>query len=293
LGTSLIEKYNNGNTEIIVLTRKKDCKKNNISYINWDGCTTGKWVKELEHSDAVVNLTGKSVNCRYTAKNKNEIIVSRVNATLAIGKAINQLQHPPKVWINAGSAAIFGNSGDEIKTESSLPGSGFSPEVCKQWEASFNSIDTPGTRKVFLRIGVVLQKNKGLLKPFIRLARVGLGGAIGSGEQYISWIHEKDFTNVADAVINCNDIEGIVHCSSPCPVKNNQFMKALRKACNIKIGLPAPAFITKPGAFLIGTEAALVLTGRRVLPKVLEERGFIFQYPRIEQAMEDLIVNKN
>ncbi len=164
---------------------------------------------------------------------------------------------PPKVWINAGSAAIFGNSGDEIKDEYSETGNGFSPDVCKQWEAAFKSIETPQTRKVFLRIGLVLQKDEGLLKPFIRLVKFGLGGKIGSGEQYISWIHERDFIKVVDEAINNDSLKDIVHCTSPFPVKNKDFLKTLRNTFHVPIGIPNPVIVTKMGAMIIGTEAEL------------------------------------
>jgi len=289
LGSLLIKKYDTGNNEIVILTRRKSYKHKNISYVNWDAVTLSDWLADLEGGDIIINLVGKSVNCRYTESNKKEIIDSRVNATLAIGRAINKLKQPPKVWINAGSAAIFGNSGDEIKDEYSETGNGFSPGVCKQWEAAFNSIETPYTRKIFLRIGLVLQKNEGLLKPFTRLVKFGLGGKIGSGEQYLSWIHEKDFIKVVEVAISNEAIKGIVHCTSPFPVTNKDFMKALRLVCNMPFGIPGPAPFTKIGATLIGTEAELVLTGRRVVSKVLEEKKFRFEYENLENALRDLI----
>jgi uncharacterized protein (TIGR01777 family) len=236
----------------------------------------------LNHSDVVINLAGKSVNCRYTTKNKEEIIRSRVDATHIIGRAIQSCSHPPKVWINAGSAAIFGNSGEEIKNETSAIGDGFSPEVCKRWEKAFHDAHTPRTRKVFLRIGLVLQPGEGLLKPFINMVRCGIGGKIGSGEQYISWIHEKDFVNIVELSLTNKDMEGIVHCSSPYPVKNKDFMKALRQTCGVPFGFPNPAPLIHFGAVFIGTEGNLVLEGRRVVSKVLEDKKYQFVYPEIE-----------
>ncbi|MEI9934327.1 MAG: TIGR01777 family oxidoreductase [Ferruginibacter sp.] len=289
LGSSIIKGFKNDDVQIVVLTRGKNEVVNNISYTHWDATTLGDWTKELEGADAIINLVGKSVNCRYTKKNKKEIIRSRVDATYIIGAAIKNAVDPPKLWINAGSAAIFGNSGDEIKDEFSSIGEGFSPEVCKQWEAAFNSVDTPFTRKVFLRIGIVFQKNGGLLKPFINLVKFGLGGKIGSGEQYISWIHEEDFLKVIKTVIDREDFSGIINCASPYPVKNNDFLKALRKAFKKSFGLPSPAFLVKIGTFFIGTEAELVLSGRRVVSKILEQKNFSFQYPQIENALNNLL----
>lgn len=278
--------------EIAVLTRGSSKKHRNLSYIQWDAVTVGDWAEIISESSAVINLVGKSVNCRYTTKNKKEIIDSRVNATLAIGKAIQQAVHPPKVWINAGSAAIFGDGGDMIKDEYSRLGDGFSAEVCKKWEAAFFSIDTASTRKVMLRIGLVFQKNTGLLKPFANLVKAGFGGTIGSGKQYISWIHEDDFVNVIYAALVKEDYAGVIHCASPYPVTNKDFMKALRRSLNQTLGFPNPSILVRFGAFFIGTEAALVLTGRRVVSAILEQKKFEFQYPHIENALEHLLANE-
>ncbi|HZE85433.1 MAG TPA: TIGR01777 family oxidoreductase, partial [Puia sp.] len=253
----------------------------------------GDWMAALEGSTAVINLVGRSVNCRYTERNKEEIIASRVNATRVIGYAIKAAVRPPEVWINAGSAAIFGDTGEEQMDEASAPGEGFSPEVCKKWEAAFYSIDTPFTRKVVLRMGLVFQKDEGLLKPFSRLVRLGLGGKMGSGEQYMSWIHEEDFTGLVAAIVDNGDWEGIINGVSPYPVKNKDFLKALCSAYNIGFGLPQPAFLLRLGALLIGTEAELILSGRRVVSKVLEKKNFQFSYPRLEDALRQLITRSH
>lgn len=278
--------------EIIVLTRGDSKKDRNVSYIHWDARTAGRWTDEIENSSAVINLVGKSVNCNYTKKNRNEIIASRVNATLAIGEAIQGAVHPPKVWINAGSAAIFGNGGDAVKDEYSSLGDGFSAEVCKKWEAAFFTIDTPSVRKVLLRIGLVFQKDTGLLQPFANLVKTGFGGTIGAGNQYISWIHEDDFVNVMYASLVKEDYNGVIHCASPFPVTNRDFMAALRNALNRSFGFSNPSLLVKLGAFFIGTEAELVLTGRRVVSSILKEKNFVFQYPYIEDALQHLLANE-
>jgi uncharacterized protein len=289
LGQSLLEKFRHPDTELVVLTRKPGYRNKGVSFIQWDAKSAGKWIEALEGSTAVINLVGRSVNCRYTEKNKKEIIGSRVNATIAIGNAIRRLERPPDVWINAGSTAIFGDAGEVIKNEDSAAGEGFSPEVCKKWEEAFNSNKTPHTRKVLLRMGLVFQKNRGLLKPFIRLAKLGLGGKIGSGEQYISWVHEDDFTRLIQLAIERKDYEGTIHCASPFPVKNKEFLKIIRQSCRVPFGVPNPSFLIKAGAVLIGTEAELLLTGRRVVSKTLEQKGFNFRYARIEEALDHLV----
>ncbi|PSR54258.1 TIGR01777 family protein [Adhaeribacter arboris] len=288
LGSAIIQRYYNTETELIVLSRTAKPTDKNIRYVAWDAKSLGAWAQELEESTAVINLVGKSVNCRYTAKNKQEIIRSRVDSTKVIGQAIQSLKQKPAVWINAGSTAIFGNSGEELKDESSKTGGGFSPEVCKLWEQAFFSVATPGTRKVFLRIGLVLQANKGVLKPFANLAKTGFGGKIGSGDQYMTWIHEEDFVNLIHWVIN-NEVTGIIHAASPFPVKNKEFMRAIRQALKVPIGLPNPAFLTRFGALFIGTEAELVLSGRRVVSTILAEKQFPFKYPQLGQALKQLL----
>ncbi|MEJ6980085.1 TIGR01777 family oxidoreductase [Pedobacter sp. P351] len=288
LGSCIIKRYYDTETEVVVLSRRQNAADKNIRYVGWDARTLGAWTKELEGSTAVINLVGRSVNCRYTETNKKEIINSRVDSTLILGQAIQGLQHSPAVWINAGSAAIFGNSGDEIKDENSEPGDGFSPRVCKLWEQAFFKSVTPQTRKVFLRIGMVLQPAKGVLKPFTNLARTGFGGRIGSGEQYITWIHEEDFVNLIQWAIAKN-VSGIIHSSSPYPVKNKEFMQEIRAALKMPFGLPNPAFLTRIGAVFIKTEAELVLSGRRVISTVLEKNKFNFKYPKIQQALAQLI----
>lgn len=292
MGQSIIAKLRDDSIHIVVLTRRQPCTINGVAYVHWDAKTLGGWVDELNGAKAIINLVGKSVNCRYTASNKNEIVSSRVDATSIIGRAIQSLQAPPEVWINAGSAAIFGDSGDIVNDESSAVGEGFSPGVCKQWEVAFYTAQTPVTRKVLLRIGVVLQKDIGLLQPFVKLAKAGFGGKIGSGMQYISWIHESDFVKVVKTALENKDYAGTFHCTGPEPITNKVFMEVLRKVLKIKLGLPNIALFVRVGALFVRTEASLVLTGRRVISAKLEEKHFVFDYPQIEYALDDIFNNK-
>jgi uncharacterized protein (TIGR01777 family) len=296
LGHAILEKYRDTNAKIVVLTRKEVSaaltaapRYKNVSYVHWDAATPGDWMAALEGSTAVINLVGRSVNCRYTERNKEEIIASRVNATRILGYAIKVIARPPKVWINIGSAAIFGDTGEALKDEDSGVGEGFSAEVCKRWEAAFYNIRTPFTRKVLFRMGLVFQRGEGLLKPFSRMARLGLAGKMGAGEQYVSWIHEEDFTSLVATAITKDDWTGVINGVSPYPVKNKDFLRALRTAYGIPWGLPQPAFMLKIGALLIGTEAELLLSGRRVVSRILEEKNFRFNYPLLEDALGQLI----
>lgn len=289
LGSSLIKNFSKSTDEVVILTRQTKPNIKNVRYVKWDAETIGAWAQELENASVVINLTGKSVNCRYNEKNKKEIIESRVLSTLAIGRAIQKCIAPPNVWINAGSAAIFGNAGEEFKTESSETGEGFSPDVCKKWEKAFYEIDTPATRKVFLRIGMVLQLGSGVLKPFMTMVKMGFGGKIGNGNQYLTWIHEEDFINMINWIIEIPKANGIIHCASPKPVKNKDFMKELREICKVPFGFPTPEFILKIGAVIIGTEPELVLSGRRVVSEILPEHHYVFKYPDLKEALKNLI----
>ncbi len=289
LGQAIIDSFSNTDTEIIVLSRKIHPARTNVIYVQWDAENEGNWQTVLENSTAIINLVGKSVNCRYTEKNKQEIIQSRVKSTLLIARAILTCKNPPKVWINAGSAAIYGDGGNHILTENSPLGDGFPAEVCKFWEEAFFKIPTPMTRKVLFRIGLVFQRNIGLLAPFKNIVKFGLGGKVGSGQQYISWIHQDDFTNIIKLAIERNDFKGIYNASSPEPVTNEVFLKTLRKALNIPFGIPTPAFMLKIGAIFIGTEAELLLKGRRVVSSELQHYDFQFQYNNLNIAFKNLI----
>lgn len=288
LGQCIIRLYNEQDVEFVVLTRSPKTAHVNVRYVGWDGKTIGAWQQELEGAEAVINLAGRTVNCRYTEENKKQIVDSRVDSTNAIGIAINRCNTPPKAWINAGSAAIFGNSGEHIRTEDSPQGDHFSANVCKQWEETFNDIITPLTRKVFYRIGMVLGKDGGVLEPFINLARFGLCGRQGNGRQYISWMHEIDFVRSIQFAVE-QSVEGTYNCTAPEPVTNAAFTRAVRQALHVPIGIPAPALFVQIGGALIGTEAELLLTGRRVVPAKLLRDGFDFKYNEVKQALTNIL----
>jgi uncharacterized protein (TIGR01777 family) len=296
LGRAILQKNRDTHVKIVILTRSDVAvsrravhQYENVSYVHWAAATPGDWMDALEGATALINLVGRSVNCRYTERNKAEIIASRVNATRILGYAIKRSARPPKVWINIASAAIFGDTAAEQKDETSRVGEGFSAEVCKRWEAAFYEISTFSTRKVLLRMGLVFQRNDGLLKPFSRMARLGLAGKMGTGEQYISWIHEDDFASLVATAIANDDWRGVINGVSPHPVTNKDFLRSLRLAYGVGWGLPQPAFMLKIGALLIGTEAELLLSGRRVVSKILEEKKFRFNYPFLEDALEQLL----
>jgi uncharacterized protein (TIGR01777 family) len=245
--------------------------------------------KEINGSYAVVNFTGKSVNCIYTPKNKAEIINSRIDSVNAVDQAVLQCAHPPQVIVQAGSLAIFGDTEKRCDEEASH-GEGFSVHVCQQWEDTFFNREFQKTRKVLLRIGFALGKNGGALEPLLKLAKFYLGGTIGSGRQYISWLHLDDLNEMFLTAIENEKMNGIYNATGPTPVTNKEFMKALRKSTNRGWSPPAPATLVKIGAYVImRADPSLALTGRNCVPKRLLESGFKFKYTDLEDALEDLV----
>jgi len=290
LGKIIIDHFYNTEVKLIVLTRSTEKTDKNVEYINWDGASLGDWAKEIDGSDVLINLTGKSVDCRYTEKNKKEIISSRVNATTIIGKAIEQSVNPPKLWMNASSATIYRHSEDKAMDDYSTDyGDGFSIDVCKQWESAFNKAETPNTRKIALRISLILGKGGGVWPVLSKLVKYGLGGKQGNGMQYISWMHEQDFLNAILWFIENDNAKGAYNLASPNPMINKEFMKLMRKKYKIPFGLPSCTWMLKIGALIIGTETELVLKSRRVISKRLIDEGFQFKYADVNKAMDNLI----
>ncbi|MBB5396480.1 TIGR01777 family oxidoreductase [Mucilaginibacter sp. AK015] len=290
LGKALADHYKDVAEEVIVLSRKRQPDNGNIKTLVWDGRTPGDWAKELEGADLVVNLCGKNVNCRYTKQNREEIIRSRVEPTRLLGKVIDGLINPPKLWINAASATIYRHAEDRPQDEETGEiGYGFSIDVCKKWENAFFDIPTPHTRKVALRISIVLSHNEGAFPRLINLVKTGMGGHQGDGQQYVSWVHEQDVVKCTEWLLHHPEISGPINCTAPNPLKNADFMKALRQACGIPFGLPAPAWMLEIGAALIGTETELILKSRWVVPKRLLDAGFQFQFARVEHAIKDIL----
>jgi uncharacterized protein (TIGR01777 family) len=302
IGEELI-KYFGKKNQIVILTRKiPDSSNNRNTYSNltakdlintkftvWDGKTTGSWCNELENADLLINLAGKSVNCRYTEKNKQEILDSRISSTKVLGEAIQQLKHPPKLWINSSSATIYRHATDrpqdeyngEIKDD-------FSVQVCKKWEEAFYQSKTEHTRKIALRMAITLGAG-GVMIPYYNLLKFGLGGKQGNGNQMYSWIHINDTCRIIEWLYEHPALAGTFNCSSPGTVNNKLFMKTLREVTHTKIGLPAFKWMLQLGAAVIGTETELVLKSRWVIPTRLLESGFQFTYPTLREALDNII----
>jgi uncharacterized protein (TIGR01777 family) len=290
LGRALAEALLKMGREVVVLTRRPRARGGTgaLREVAWDGRTLGLWARELEGAEAVVNLTGKSVNCRYTARNRREIVESRVRSVEVIARAIRRCERPPKALVQAASLAIYGDTGARVLDESAPAGRGFSAETCVRWEAAFNSFELPATRKVILRIGFVLGRGGGALRTLARLARFYLGGTVGAGRQYVSWLHQRDFNRIVLWCVENEGAEGVYNATGPAPVTNAEFMCELRCALRRPWSPRVPAWAVRLGALLMGTEGELALHGRRALPERLIEQHFKFMYTNLEGALLDI-----
>ena len=270
------------------------------STVRWDGQRAGDWSKELDGADVVINLAGRSVNCRYNEANRREIKESRIVTTQLVGQAIAQASQPPKLWMNASTATIyrhaFDRSMDEVDgeiggNEPGLPATWrFSYDVAKSWEKAFFEADTPGTRKIALRSSMIMSPDiGGVFDTLLKLVRLGLGGSAGSGRQFMSWVHDVDFVRALEFLIARSDVDGCVNITSPNPLPNREFMTALRRAYGAPAGLPATDWMLEIGAIFVRTETELILKSRRVVPRRLPEAGFTFQFPDWEIAAADLV----
>jgi uncharacterized protein (TIGR01777 family) len=299
VGQVLARAFQNDGHEVVILTRDPAARVAGRT-ISWDGRTLGDWTAELEAADVVINLAGKSVNCRYNAKNREEIARSRVDSTKAIGRAIGRAERPPRLWLQAATATIYSHRYDAPNDEASgiLGGNEedvpetwrFSIGVAKAWESAFN--DAPPlslTRKVLLRSAVILSPDHGgIFDVLLGLVRHGLGGKVGDGRQYVSWIHDADFIRAIYWLIAHENFEGVVNLASPHPLPNAQFMRALREAWGTKVGLPASTWMLEIATFFMRTETELVLKSRRVIPGRLLQDGFQFAFPDWDEAARDL-----
>ena len=287
--------------EIIVLSRDSNLVQScpRCRVLSWDAANPGPWCDVIDGSDAVINLAGRSVNCRYTAENRRIIKESRIMSTRAVGQAIAHAASPPRVWLQASTATIYAHRYDAPNDEYSgiLGGSEpdapntwrFSIDVARSWEAAANEIDTPRTRKVLMRSALILSPDRGgIFDVLLGLVRRGLGGRSGDGRQFISWIHEEDFVRAVHWLIDHDELSGPVNLASPNPLPNAEFMRILREAWGISNGLPAMRWMLEVGAMLMRTESELVLKSRRVVPGRMLESGFEFQFPMWEGAASDL-----
>ena len=297
VGTALIRALGDAH-EIVVLTRATR-PSGRARAVAWDGKTLGAWSAELEGADAVINLAGRSVNCRYTDANLREMYDSRIDSARAVGAAIRAAKRPPAVWLQMSTATIYAHRFDAANDEATgILGGGeldapdywaFSVKIASDWERAQQEADTPHTRKVALRAAVVMSPDRGgIFDTLATLTRFGLGGAIGGGAQYVSWIHERDFVRAVLWLIERRDVAGAVNLAAPDPLPQREFQAQLRAALGAPIGLPATKWMAEIGAFVLRTDTELLLKSRRVVPGRLAAAGFSFDYPHWSGAAKEL-----
>lgn len=293
-GRLLAEKFAADGVEVVVLTRTPK-KRGQIRDVAWDAKNPGPWASELDGATAVINLTGRSVNCRYTAANRRLILDSRVLSTKVLGEAIAKCGEPPPVWLNAGTATIYKHSLDREMDETGEIGSDrdakdeFSVEVAQAWETALNEAQTPRTRKIPMRMAMVFSPEQGtVFRVLRRLTRVGAGGTMAGGRQYTAWIHEDDYCRAVEWLIRNEKLTGPFNIVSPNPVTNRELMATFRRVVGMPIGVPATRWMMEIGAFIMRTETELMIKSRRVVPAKLLASGFHFNFPGLEEALTEI-----
>lgn len=282
--------------EVTVLTRRPAGR----GEVPWDGETMGPWAEAIDGSDVVINLAGRSVSCRYTPANLQAMMDSRVHSTRVVGEAIAAAARPPRVWLQMSTATVYAHRFDAPHdedtgviggTEPDVPGYwSFSVDIAKAWEREQEQADTPHTRKVALRSAMVMSPDRGgVFDVLLWMARLGLGGPVAGGAQYVSWIHDRDFVRAVEFLIDRDDVTGPVNLAAPSPLPQRALMRALRAARGVPVGLPATKWMAEIGAFALRTDTELLLKSRRVVPGRLLEAGFTFDHPEWPKAADDLV----
>lgn len=288
--------------ELVVLARHAGPVSAGVRLVGWDGRTVGDWAREVDGADVVVNLAGRSVSCRYTDAHLAEMMTSRVQSTVAVGEAIARAARPPRVWLQASTATIYAHTvgpahdetGEIGGAEPGVPAYwGFSVEIARRWEAAQQEAATPHTRKVALRSAMVMSPDRGGVFDYLSwLARVGLGGPVAGGGQYVSWIHETDFVRSLDFLVSRDDLAGAVNLASPNPLPQADLMRGLRDAWGRRFGLPATRSMAEVGAWALRSDTELLLKSRRVVPGRLLAEGFDFAYAAWPAAAAELVARR-
>lgn len=300
LGQLLTRAFERRGHEVVVLSRRGG---GHTRVVEWDGRSLSAWVREMDGADAVINLAGRSVNCRYTEANLQEMLDSRVDSTRAVGRAIERAQRPPPVWLQMSTATIYAHRYDAANDEATGRIGGDEPnvpaswrasiEIAKAWEGALQEANTPATRKVALRTAMVMSTQPGgVFDVLVGLTRWGLGGPLAGGRQFVSWIHERDFVRAVEFLLEHDDLENPVNLAAPAPLPQREFMAVLRAAWGAPLGLPATRWMAGLGAFVLRTDTELVLKSRRVVPRRLLDAGFAFDFPEWRAAANELVARR-
>lgn len=300
VGGLLRRRYAAAGHDVVVLGRRPETLEPGVRHRVWDGRTVGDWAEELDGADVVVNLAGRSVSCRYTDEHLRQMMDSRVDSTRAVGRALEQVAHPPPVWLQMSTATIYADRRDAANDEATGVIGGDEPHVraywgssvriARRWEAALAEATLPRTRRVALRTAMVMSPDRGSVFDYLlRMARLGLGGPVAGGGQYVSWIHADDFCGAVDLLAARPDLEGPVNLASPEPLPQRELMRDLRRAWGRRPGLPATRAMAEVGAWVLRTDTELLLKSRRVVPGRLLDAGFRFEHPEWREAAADLV----
>ncbi|MDF2439709.1 MAG: uncharacterized protein JWN98_693 [Abditibacteriota bacterium] len=295
LGRELSKYFVEQGFDAVILSRRPRRDTEFVRFVPWDGRTPGPWSKYFEGATAIINLSGRSVNCRYTTARKNEIYASRLDSTRAVGEAIARCATPPPVWINSSSATIYlhtyGPAWDESGEIGGAPEAkdAFSVDVCRRWESALWQSAVPQTRRIAMRLAMSFGPHGDVFNAFARIAKLGLGGPLGGGKQWVSWIHIHDFCRAVHWIIEHPELEGTVNVAAPNPLPNAEFVRELRQALGIPFGMPVTKWMLEIGAKVLGTETELLIKSRRVVPGQLLQSGFVFDYERWHDAVEAIV----
>jgi hypothetical protein len=296
IGQMLARGFVSAGHDVVILSRAAATTGRTVA---WDGRSVGAWGQEIDGADVVLNLAGRTVNCRYTKENLRQMMDSRVDSTRAVGEAIAAAARPPRLWLQMSTATIYAHRLDAPNDEATGIIGGNEPDVpaywaysvkiATEWERALNEAKTPKTRKVALRSAMMMSPDRdGIFDVMLGMVRKGLGGTAASGQQYVSWMHDKDFTKAIDLLIAREDLEGPFNLAAPGPLPYADFMRAMREAWGTRIGLPAMKWMLEIGAWAMRTDTELVLKSRRVIPGRLLEAGFKFEQPSWPEAARDL-----
>ncbi|MFB7593732.1 epimerase [Streptomyces sp. NPDC056160] len=296
VGTVLERALTAAGHDVVVLTRRP----RRAGQVRWDGRTLGPWAEVIDGCDVVVNLAGRSVNCRYTQENLRAMMDSRVDSARVVGEAVAAAEQPPRLWLQMSTATVYAHRFDAPHDEATGVIGGSEPGVpgywarsvaiARAWEREQERAATPHTRKVALRSAMVMSPDRGgVLDVLLRLARLGLGGPVAGGAQYVSWVHDHDFVRAVLFLAGRKDIEGPVNIAAPAPVPQRTLMRVLRTAWGVPVGLPATRWMAEAGAFVLRSDTELLLKSRRVIPGRLLDAGFAFDHPQWPEAAVDLV----
>jgi uncharacterized protein (TIGR01777 family) len=288
LGNALAQIFQAKQYEVVVFTRSPRSRVDGVKEVAWDGKSQGDWTAQVEGANAIINLTGKNINCPHTPENLRLIAASRVDSCQAVATAIHRTKVPPVVWVQASAVGFYGDTGDKSCDETAANGSDALSKICADWEAAGNTAVLPQTRKVILRIGFVLGREGGALPMLVKITKLFLGGSAGSGRQFISWIHLADLTQMFVAAVEDSQLSGVLNAVAPRAATNAEFMRKLRQVLHRPWSPPVPVFAIKLGSRLMGSASSLVLTGQRCVPGRFLEARFQFRFPELGVTLKDL-----